>query len=137
MDTIDNKRLVTNRNIRAYWTEIRDTVNRDPISKKKVPRFTRHNGNRFLRLNKAWRYPKGTKGNKLTRPKIGFKNPEVIRYRKSNGLKLCRVFCKRDIEALQLKDYQVVNIAKSVGAKKRSELLEYCRDKGYPLYITR
>ena len=137
-DEVNYDRSKVNNQIRTYWLEMRNSVNRDPVVKKKVPDFTRHNGRKLKRLkNKGWRFPKGTKCNIPTRPKIGYKNSKESRGRKVNGLKLIIVNSIADFKSSSArKDYQVFCFAKAMGTKKRKELLEYCKSNKLPLYIT-
>jgi ribosomal protein L32E len=121
--------------------EVQQVLKFETLEKKKCPSFTRHNGKKILRLKRkaAWRARKGTKSNFLKGPKIGYRNPSEHRFRKQNGLKIVRVFNLSQIQKSELtrKNYEVYVIAHTVGAKKREELLSYCKEKNLPLALFR
>jgi len=136
-------RTKINRQIRAYWLKIsacRSTVLKKVLPKKKVPSFTRHNGNRIKRLAKKWVYPKGSHGNKITRPKIGYKNRKELRFRRAqDGLEFILIKDKKDL--LKLKNrkhkYQVGLFSRTLGAEKRVQFFSEITKLGLPLYITK
>ena len=128
-----------NTQIRKYWISIKSKVITKPVKKDQVPSFTRHNGNRFKRLkDSGWRYPKGAHGNKLVRPKIGYKRPEIKRFRcASNGLLFRNISNSKQMDNIKLKPYEVFCFKSCIGARKRLILLEHAKNNKYPVYITK
>lgn len=132
-------RLEVNKEIHRYWKEEgKKLVELKPLSKDKVPSFTRHNGNRIKRLKKVWRKPKGTGTNTLTCPKIGYKRPSHKRFRRASDGILKRVLKNiKDLEdfVLNRKKYEVGIFSSVMGAKKRKILLEKAKILKAPIYL--
>lgn len=127
-----------NKQIRAYWLSIKDRVLLKPLNKDFCPNFTRHNGRKIQRLGEGWRYPKGNKSNFLIRPKIGYKRPKQLRFRRSaDGLLFRPITQEKDLLNLNLKNYEVLCFASTVGARKRAILLQKIKDLNLPLYTPR
>lgn len=128
-----------NTQIREYWISMKSQVTLKSIKKNKVPSFTRHNGNQIKRLmDSGWRYPKGAHGNKLTIPKIGYKRPELKRFRrKTDGLVFQNVSSVTQMDTYTLKPFEVFCFRSCVGTRKRIILLEHAKTNKYPVYITK
>ena len=134
----DSKSKEVNSQIREYWLSKKKEVLLRRLSKNKVPSFTRHNGRRIKRLKRVWRSPKGSHGNKLTVPKIGYKRPDHLRFRRSSDGLLFRVVKnKKDLSEIKLKEYEVFVFSAVLGARKRKELLEHAKELQKPVYITK
>ena len=129
------RRKNANLQLRRYWLQCNEKVERGALHKDKVPTFTRHNGNRIKRLGEAWRAPKGSHGNKLTCPRVGYKRPEHLRYRRSSDGLLLRVVHNLSQMNVKLKSYEVLVLASALGARKRTVLLAYAKEKELPVYV--
>lgn len=129
-------RLDVNLKIRQYWNSIKGNFIK-PIKKDSVPSFTRHNGNKIARVGKKWRKPKGAHGNKLCKPKIGFKRPWFKRFRRFDGLKFVLISNVNQMRPLNPSLCEVYACHKTCGGKKRAQILEYAKSKMLPLYMTK
>ena len=140
MNVVVSKRKEVNQKVKTYWNELKKSRSLElkVVKKNKVGSFTRHNGHRIARLKQVWRYPKGSHGNKLKVPSIGYKRPLLKRFRrKSDGLIFKLLYNEKQLETAVLKPYEVFMFSSKVGAKKRLALLTTLKEKNLPLYITK
>ena len=120
-----NYKKQVNSNIRSYWDKMKQSLNLNRLVKDKKSSFTRHNGNRIKRLAPVWRYPKGSHGNKIVCPSIGYKRPEEQRYRREvDGLLFRRISNFAQLSKVKLKDKEVCIFSSKLGAKKKKFLLD-------------
>lgn len=128
-----------NKQIYAYWLEIKSKVERKRINKKPKGTFTRHNGNRRLALNTGWRYNNGLRSASLKRPSIGYKRSDNVRYRRHvDGLLFKLIHSPKELLTTKLThSYEVFMLASRMSAKSRIEALKIAKDKQIPLYINK
>jgi large subunit ribosomal protein L32e len=107
------------------------------IKQKQRPAFVRVESWRYKRVHPSWRQARGIDSktrrktkNGVKSPEVGYKVPNAIRYLHPSGLKDILITHKEDLEGLSPKVHGV-RIAKKLGAKKRIDLIEYARDKGF------
>jgi len=102
--------------------------------KDKKPEFIRQDNPKRMKLNYKWRKPKGIhskirhkfKGRRKM-PSPGYKSPRKVKNLHSSGLKMINVESVDDIKKIK-KQSEGVIIAKSVGMKKRFEILKIAKD---------
>jgi len=104
--------------------------------KKKKPKFIRQDAHKKKRLGKKWRRPKGLQskirlGIKGYRRGVsaGYGSPTKVKGLDRSGLIIRHVSALKDIEQIDEKQEGVI-IAKSVGIKKRLDLLKMALEKG-------
>ena len=133
-------RTQVNQAIQAYWLQCKKTLGFTPISKPRIPSFTRPNGHKIRRLrDSGWRYPKSSQGNgpRMKKPSIGYRNPQSIRYAlKAYGLKPQVIRNPRELDLAWGRGLLPV-IAHQVGARKRIVLLDHAKTHGIPLILRR
>jgi large subunit ribosomal protein L32e len=107
--------------------------------KKKKPKFVRSNYGRSKRkrVKENWRKPRGIDNKKRIgkkyagrRPKIGYKNPEEIRFRRRSGKLEFLVHNVEELQKIPSKDEYIAVIAHDVGKKKRIEIIEIAKKLG-------
>ncbi len=140
MTDLPSMRTRINRQIETYWKSMKKTLDYKPIKSKKVPNFTRHNGNKLKRLSRSnWRYPKSCQGNRaiMTVPKIGYKRPAKERGAlRAYGMKPAIVVNIQDLKEAHGKGYLPI-LSRTLGAKKRQLLLNMARESSIPLILRR
>ena len=104
--------------------------------KEKKPDFIRQDNQRRKRLGRKlkWRKPKGIhskirhhfKGRRKM-PSPGYKSPVKVKGYHSSGLKMTKIFSVKDIEKIN-KDTEGIIISKSVGTKKKLEILKKAKE---------
>ena len=100
------------------------------------PRFVRPESWRLKRLSSEWRKPKGL-DNKVRkskkgwprRVKVGYRGPRVSRYLHPSGYHEVRVHNVAELTRL-VPGRDVVRIGRTVGARKRAELLSRAKELG-------
>ncbi len=107
--------------------------------KAKRPRFPRFDSWRFGRLahHKGWRKQRGidsktrekTKGG-VKSPEPGYRGPTDVRGLHPSGLEDVLIIKKSDLDLLDPTKH-AVRIAARLGAKKKVNLIEYTREKGF------
>lgn len=129
-------RLQVNQMIFNYWKQYKKTHKFKPLKKASVKSFTRHNGSRLNRLkNTGWRYPNSSQGNRtrLSKPSIGLKRPDSKRFKlPAYGMATGVVCNKKDLETV-VKQSKLPIISRTLGVLKRLEILNYCKQKDWPL----
>merc|ERR1712004_98843 len=113
------------------------------IVKKRMKKFERFQADKFKRMNKAWRKPKGIDGRCRRRfkgttlmPSIGYGSDKRTKWRmKDTGFYKFVVHNPKELEFLLMHDDKYcVEIANKVGAKKRKAIVE--RADQLHLYVT-
>jgi ribosomal protein L32E len=132
-----NYRRELNQQIRQYWLSVKPSLNLKVLKKKRKPSFTRHNGNRIVRLKDKWTYPKGLHGNKITVPSIGHKRNALHRFRRHvDGLLFKMVNCIKDLEQ-SLKPKEVFMFSHRLSARSRKLCLERAKELKVPVFINK
>jgi large subunit ribosomal protein L32e len=108
----------------------------DPKQKKRrKPPFKRQNSRRYVRVKDSWRRPKG-KGSKMrigdkSHPKgvkIGYKSARRSRGLHPSGLEEVLIHRPEDLDSID-PDSQAARIGHTVGARKRTEIVEKAREQ--------
>ncbi len=101
-----------------------------PIKKRKKPRFNVPNYGFMKSVKKRWRRPRGVDNKKRIRkkfagasPRIGYRNPKLLRYVHPKGKKEMLVNNTFDLNTAKDND-MFVRIAAQVGGKKRATIIE-------------
>ncbi|KAJ3043320.1 60S ribosomal protein L32 [Rhizophlyctis rosea] len=106
-------------------------VKRD-IIKKRTKKFTRHQSDRYKKVDASWRKPKGI-DNRVRRrfkgqipmPKIGYGSNSKTRHLLPNGFKKFLVNNVKDLELLLMHNRVfAAEIAHNVSSKKRAAIVE-------------
>lgn len=102
--------------------------------KARKPEFNRQNANGHDDFIGSWRYPKGIQSKmrrgfrgKGAMPSVGYGSPRSVSGLSRKGLKLVLVHNTKDLEGLTT-EYGVM-IARSVGMRKRMQLLNSIKEK--------
>jgi large subunit ribosomal protein L32e len=105
-------------------------------SKHKKPKFKRQESWRYKRVKENWRKPRGidSKMRKKVKgwppsPEAGYRSPKKIRGLHPSGYKEARVQTLEDINAID-PETQAIRIARTVGGKKRVEILALADKRG-------
>jgi large subunit ribosomal protein L32e len=105
------------------------------VKKKSKPDFKPPNFGVKKRVKDRWRRPRGIDNKKRIRkksagpvPKIGYKNSESVRHLHPSGFR--EVLVHNVDELLKAGKDVVVRIAKSVGRKKRVEIVNKAKELG-------
>src|SRR3990167_6605749 len=92
--------------------------------------FRRPDAGKFVKLKESWRVPKGRhnkmregRAGKRRLVKVGYRTPKDIRGLSLSGMEIVRVFRTQDLQNISKED-QVIQIASTVGGKKRIEILK-------------
>jgi len=112
-------------------------------SKSKKPKFKRQESWRYKRVKENWRKPRGidskmrkkVKGWPLS-PKAGYRNPKKIRGLHPSGYVEVRVQTLEDLNGLD-SETQAIRIARTVGGKKRVEILALADERGIHVFNPR
>lgn len=109
--------------------------------KKRMPSFARQDSHKQIKLSEAWRRPKGIHSKMREHRKghpvcvtVGYRTPVELRSANRAGLLPIRVATLKELQALHpQKEYAIV--ARTLGLKKRLQLLHVAREKGIPVHI--
>merc|ERR1712156_379667 len=102
------------------------------IVKKRTKKFTRHQSDRYNKLSRNWRKPKGI-DNRVRRrfkgmyvmPNIGFGSAKNTRHMLPTGFRKVFVHNVKELEVLMMQNKKFcAEIAHGVSAPKRKELVE-------------
>jgi large subunit ribosomal protein L32e len=112
-------------------------------SKSKKPNFKRQESWRYKRVKENWRKPRGidskmrkqVKGWPLS-PKAGYRSPKKIRGLHPSGYVEVRVQTLEDLYGLD-SETQAIRIARTVGGKKRVEILALADERGIHVFNPR
>lgn len=102
--------------------------------KERKPIFIRQDNPKRMKLNDKWRKPKGIhskirhkfKGRRKM-PSPGYKSPRDVKYLHASGLKIVNVSSIDDVKNIK-KESEGIVISKSVGIKKRFEILKKAKE---------
>merc|ERR1712066_848981 len=107
-------------------------ASRPKIVKKRTKKFTRHQSDRYDKVKRNWRKPKGI-DNRVRRkfkgmykmPNIGYGSSSVTRHMMPSGFKKVLIHNVKELEVLMMsnKTY-AAEIARGVSAKNRKTLIE-------------
>merc|ERR1712223_1878518 len=107
-------------------------ANRPKIVKKRTKQFTRHQSDRYDKLKRNWRKPKGI-DNRVRRkfkgmylmPNIGYGSAAKTRHMMPSGFKKVLVHNVKELEVLMMSNKTYcAEIARGVSAKNRKTLVE-------------
>ncbi|MDH5199435.1 MAG: 50S ribosomal protein L32e [Candidatus Bathyarchaeota archaeon] len=97
---------------------------------KKRPKFERPESWRYVRISKNWRKPKGIDNKTRQKrrgwpasPNVGYGSPKAVRDLHPSGMEEVAVFNVGDLAIID-PETQVARIGGSVGARKRSRIVE-------------
>lgn len=106
------------------------------LSKHKKPKFKRQESWRYKRVKENWRKPRGidSKMRKKVKgwppsPEVGYRSPKKIRGLHPSGYVEVRVQTVEALNGLDPKT-QAIRIARTVGGKKRVEILALADERG-------
>lgn len=105
-------------------------------SKHKKPRFRRQESWRYKRVKNTWRKPNGidskmrkkVKGWPIS-PTTGYRSPKKTRGLHPSGFVETRVHCVEDLSKID-PELQAIRIARTVGGRKRVEILALAGERG-------
>ncbi|KAF4532360.1 hypothetical protein B566_EDAN003664 [Ephemera danica] len=107
-------------------------IYRPTIIKKRIKKFTRHQSDRYVKLRRNWRKPKGIdnrvrrrfKGQYLM-PNIGYGSNKKTRHMLPSGFKKVLVHNVKELEVLMMQNRKYCGeIAHAVSSKKRKLIVE-------------
>ncbi|KAI9230291.1 MAG: ribosomal protein L32 [Piptocephalis tieghemiana] len=107
-------------------------INRIPIVKKRTAKFTRHQCDRYHKIDPSWRKPKGI-DNRVRRrfkgqipmPKIGYGSNKRTRHFMPSGFKKFLVSNVKELELLLMQNRTyAAEIAHNVSSKNRVAIVE-------------
>jgi len=104
--------------------------------KRKKPKFVRQESWRYKRVKENWRRPRGL-DSKMRRkikgwpktPEIGYRSPKLARSLHPSGYEEILVHNPDELENIN-PETQAARIARTVGTRKRTEILAKARSKG-------
>ena len=106
-------------------------------AKSRKPAYLRRDSHKKIKIGKKWRKPRGHHNKfarhcngTLTKLEVGYKSPLVIRGANRNGLFEIQVSTVKDLEKITDKKSQVVVIKRTVGLKKKIEIINLANVKG-------
>jgi large subunit ribosomal protein L32e len=106
------------------------------IVKKRTKKFTRHQSDRYNKIDASWRKPKGIdnrvrrrfKG-QIAMPKIGYGSNQKTRHMLPDGFKKFLVKNMKDLELLLMQNRRFsCEIAHNVSSKKRIAIIERAQE---------
>lgn len=104
--------------------------------KRAKPEFLRQEGWKHARLAKVWRTPRGVHSKLRHRerargrqPSVGWGSPALVKGLTKHGLRPVRVMNPQQLDRLEPKNDGAI-IARSVGRKKRLEIMKRAEEKG-------
>merc|ERR1711909_73665 len=107
-------------------------ASRPKIVKKRTKKFTRHQSDRYDKVKRNWRKPKGI-DNRVRRkfkgiykmPNIGYGSSSVTRHMMPTGFKKVLIHNVKELEVLMMSNKTYcAEIARGVSAKNRKTLIE-------------
>ena len=120
--------------IRHKMTQINALLELRTQIKNRKPNFIRQDNPKRMKLSDKWRKPKGIhskirhkfKGRRKM-PSPGYKSPSKVRGLHAFGLKIINVSSADDVAGIK-KESEGIVIQKSIGAKKRFEILKKAKE---------
>ncbi len=117
-------------------TSSEDHFSKKDYSEHKKPKFRRQESWRFKRVADVWRKPRGidskmrkkVKGWPLS-PTIGYRSPKKTRDLHPSGFVVTRVHSVEDLGGID-PELQAIRIGRTVGSRKRVEILARAGEKG-------
>ncbi|CAI4219054.1 unnamed protein product [Parascedosporium putredinis] len=109
-----------------------------PIVKKRTKKFSRHQSDRFMRVDPSWRKPKGIdsrvrrrfRGNQVM-PSIGFGSNKKTKYMMPSGHRAFVVSNVNDVELLLMHNRtHAAEIAHNVSSRKRIDIIARAKQLG-------
>lgn len=130
MYTARSEKVVSGEDERRKLMKVRKRIS------QKRPKFSQFESWRFVRIKEHWRKPKGI-DNKMRQNRkgwprsvnVGWGSPKAVRGLHPLGLKEVAVYNVGDLAIID-PETQVARIGSSVGAKKRSVILEEAENRG-------
>ncbi|CAK7205732.1 60S ribosomal protein L32 [Sporothrix stenoceras] len=109
-----------------------------PIVKKRTKHFSRHQSDRFMRVDSSWRKPKGIDSRVRRRfrgqqvlPSIGFGSNKKTRHMTPSGHKAFLVSNVNDVELLLMHNRTyAAEIAHNVSSRKRIDIIARAKQLG-------
>merc|ERR1711936_1449356 len=126
MGLLDSQSWVLRRESRPWL------ASRPKIVKKRVKKFTRHQSDRYDKVKRNWRKPKGI-DNRVRRkfkgmykmPNIGYGSSSVTRHMMPTGFEKVLIHNVKELEVLMMSNKTYcAEIARGVSAKNRKTLIE-------------
>ncbi|ABW98001.1 rpl32 (nucleomorph) [Hemiselmis andersenii] len=107
-------------------------VKKIPVIKKKIKKFNRHHSDRYKRLKKNWRKPKGIdscvrrrfKGRTLM-PNIGYGSDKRTKNFLKNGLFKVKIENIRELKSLAMSNKKIsIEISKRISSFKKKKIVD-------------
>lgn len=102
------------------------------IVKKRTKKFNRHHFDRYSRLKRSWRKPKGIDSSvrrrfkgKTLMPNVGYGSNKKTRNLLSNGLILVKVSNIRELKSFMMSNRKIsIEVSRNVSSQKKKKMVE-------------